>query len=220
MDMWIIEAANGVNHALLIFPLVKLANSQQGNVIFGQAEFSPPFLTGVFIRCEAVQIYADPGNLLHPVCMERLCPLEILLVDGDDHIAQAGAIPFHRVVKQPIAGRGAVIKVKTMDHVNHFRSPFPGVSGSQAGHDPHHRLVCPDHIPALAVNDPLQFPIAPAVTWGKRAADQMNLANFGHALQGLAQLIHPAAYRRAGKLHGKPVLGQVFHVGHQKLDGH
>ena len=137
--------------------------------------------------------------------MERFRPPEILLIDSDDHIAQAGAVFFHWVIEQPVFQRRALVEVEAMYHVNDLRAVFSGVFCRQTGHDAHYRLVRPDHVPVAAVNYFLKVAVALAVSGRKRAAHQPHHMDRRDAVQRPVQIVQPAANIGTGQLYGKAV---------------
>ena len=82
--------------------------------------------------------------------------LIILFIDSNDHVAQAGAILFNRIIEQPICERRTFIKMESVHHINDFCALFAHSFCCNASHNAHNGLVCPDHVPTAAVNDLLQ----------------------------------------------------------------
>ena len=83
----------------MILMIFQLANRHHKECTFGNTKFfalfSPVHCTGGKLLC----IKANPVNLFHLFCVELFCTAVILLIDGDDYVAQAGAIFLHWVIQ-------------------------------------------------------------------------------------------------------------------------
>lgn len=88
--------------------------------------------------------------------MKTFRALIILFIDSNDHVAQAGAILFNRIIEQPICERRTFIKMESVHHINDFCAFLRTVFAAMRVITPITGSLFQIIVPTAAVNDLLQ----------------------------------------------------------------
>ena len=155
---------------------------------------------------EPVGVHTDAVDVLHSGAVEGFCPGLILVVDGDDHVAESGHESLNGIEDQPVGKACALIEVEAMAHIDHFRAPAAVLVGRQSGDHTHNRLIGPDDVVVIFVQELAHVLIAQEIPGIHRAAFQpQDMNGIHHTLQIAADILHPAAHIGAGDFHPEAV---------------
>ncbi len=149
------ERGNGADDCLVVLVLVQLADRQQDEVGIAVDAEATTFQWSIDRdRLDSFRVDADPGDAERVRCLERLCPREVLFVDGDDRVGHAGERPFDRIIQHPVERRAAFEK---MEAVRRIHAWGVRLTRDEPADDPADRRVAVDEVIAVRRHDGFQL---------------------------------------------------------------
>ncbi len=117
-----------------------------------------------------LQVYPHAGNIAHVLAVEGFGAVVVLLVDGDDVVAEAREKALNGIVDEPVLFRRGVVEVEAMAGVHDDGSPAARAAGGQAGEHGHGGGVAVDELEGGGINDALELAICAEVGGAQWAA--------------------------------------------------